>query len=191
MAATAIISADADVGHGTRVGHYCLLGLDGPPDAKPLELGPDAVLRSHTVIYRGVTAGHRFSTGHGVLIRELCAIGSDVSIGTHSVVEHHVVMGDRVRLHSQCFVPEMSVLEDDAWLGPGVRVTNARYPNRPDTKERLEGVRIEQGAVVGAAAVLLPGVTIGAGALIGAGAVVTRDVRPGTRIVGNPGRILN
>ncbi|MFC7479988.1 hypothetical protein ACFQX7_08040 [Luedemannella flava] len=52
-------------------------------------------------------------------------LGDDVSIGSLSVVEHHVSIGDRVRVHSQCFIPEYSVLEDDAWLGPRVTLTNA------------------------------------------------------------------
>jgi acetyltransferase-like isoleucine patch superfamily enzyme len=85
-----------------------------------------------------------------------------------------------------CFIPEHTVLEDGAWIGPGVRITNARYPNRPDTKANLEGVTIGRGAVVGAAAVLLPGVQVGEGAIIGAGAVVVRDVAPGAVVVGNP-----
>ena len=99
-----------------------------------------------------------------------------------------MVLGDGVRLHSSCFVPEHSVLEDGAWLGPNVVVTNARHPNRPDTKERLEGVHLERGATVGAGAVLLPGVRIGRGALIGAGAIVVDDVPGGATVVGNPAR---
>ncbi len=36
---------------------------------------------------------------------------------------------------------------------------------------------------------ILPGLTIGAGAMVGAGAIVTRDVLPGTTVVGNPARV--
>lgn len=49
---------------------------------------------------------------------------------------------------------------------------------------------IEQGASIGAAAVILPGLTIGSGAMVGAGAVVTRDVPPRALVVGNPARIV-
>jgi acetyltransferase-like isoleucine patch superfamily enzyme len=186
---TAVIAEDATLGDGAEIGPFAVLGLDGEGDG--LRIGPAARIRSHTVVYRSTSVGARFQSGHGVLVREATTIGDDVSIGTRSVVEHHVTMGDGVRLHTGCFVPELSVLEEGAWLGPGVIVTNARHPNRPDTKDKLEGVHIERGAVIGAGAVLLPGVRIGKGALVGAGAVVLRDVEAGAVIVGNPGRMLS
>jgi acetyltransferase-like isoleucine patch superfamily enzyme len=186
---SAIVAADTIVDDELTIGAFVIIGEDGSGD--PVRLGAGSLIRSHTVIYRGTVAGLRFQTGHGVLVREETTIGDDVSIGSHSVIEHHVRIGHRVRLHSRCFVPEYSVLEDGAWIGPGVVVTNARYPNRPDTKERLEGVRVESGAVIGAGAVLLPGITVGAGALVGAGAVVVRNVPAGARVVGNPARRLS
>jgi len=185
-----IVADDAELAEGVVVGPYCVLGLDPEAEADPLEIGPGAVIRSHTVLYRGTRIGEGFHAGHGVLVREHVQIADDVSIGSHTVVEHHVELGRGVRLHSNCFVPEYSVLEPDSWLGPNVVITNARYPNRPDTKDSLEGVHLERGATVGAGAILLPGVRIGAGALIGAGAVVLHDVPAGATVVGNPGREL-
>jgi maltose O-acetyltransferase len=49
-------------------------------------------------------------------------------------------------------------------------------------------VNIGEDVWIGGGAILLPGVTVGDGAIVGAGAVVTRDVAPGTRVVGNPAR---
>jgi acetyltransferase-like isoleucine patch superfamily enzyme len=183
-----VLADDLELGTGATVQPFCVIGCE-PEDAPPLVVGPGSTFRSHTVVYRGTTIGAGFHAGHGVLVREHTVIGDDVSIGSHSVVEHHVELGDRVRLHSGCFVPEFSVLGPGAWLGPGVIVTNARYPNRPDTKDNLAGVRLGAGATVGAGAVLLPGVSIGAGALVGAGAVVVDDVPDGATVVGNPGRL--
>lgn len=186
--ASALVAGDTAIGEGASIGPFCVVGHDG--DGAGVVMAGDCILRSHVVVYRGVMAGKRFHAGHGALVREETRIGDDVSVGSHTIVEHHVRIGDGVRLHSSCFVPEFSVLEDGCWLGPGVIVTNARYPNRPDTKEHLEGVTICAGAVVGAGAVLLPGVTLGAGALVGAGAVVVADVAPGATVVGNPSRVL-
>jgi len=188
VTAPVVVAPDAELGDACTIGAFCVLGVE-PAELDPLVVGPGATIRSHTVIYRGTVIGSRFHAGHGALVREHTSIGDDVSVGSHTIVEHHVHLGDGVRLHGGCFVPEHSVLEAGAWLGPGVLVTNARYPNRPDTKDRLEGVHVGEAAAVGAGAVLLPGVRIGAGALVGAGAVVVRDVAPGATIVGNPGRV--
>ncbi len=185
----AVIGDDVQIPTNAQVGPFVVVGLDGA--GSPPVLGEQAVLRSHSVVYRGSRIGARLHLGHGALVREECEFGDDVSVGSHSVVEHHVRLGHGVRLHSGCFVPEESVIEDGAWLGPGVIVTNARYPNREDTKASLDGVHIGIGAVVGAGVVLLPGVSLGAGCLVGAGAVVVDDVEPGTTIVGNPGRLVS
>jgi acetyltransferase-like isoleucine patch superfamily enzyme len=153
-------------------------------------IGSGAAIGSHSVIYAGNAIGRNFRTGHRVLVREDNDIGDDVSIGSGCNVEHHVRIGRGVRLHSNVFVPEFSVLEDGCWLGPNVVLTNARYPASPSAKAELVGPHIERGAKIGANVTLLPGVRIGAHALIGAGAVVTGDVAPGTVVVGNPARVI-
>ncbi len=49
---------------------------------------------------------------------------------------------------------------------------------------------IEDGAWVGAGAIVLPGVTIGSGSVVAAGAVVTKDVPPNTVVAGVPGTVI-
>jgi len=186
-----VIYPNVTLPENTQIDEFIILGK--PPRGTqagdlPLIFGVDCVIRSHTVIYAGNTIGRGFQTGHGVNIRENNQIGDNVSIGTHSVIEHHVTIGNGVRVHTKVFVPEYSVLEDECWLGPGVMVTNARYPVSNGVKDRLKGAYIEHKAIIGANAILLPGVRIGARAVIGAGAVVTKDVPARAVMVGNPAR---
>jgi acetyltransferase-like isoleucine patch superfamily enzyme len=187
------IYGNVALGEGSVVEDFCILGTP-PRGSRGGELatiiGDGAVIRSHTVIYAGNVIGRNFQTGNKVNIRESNHIGDDVSVGTLSVIEHHVEIGDHVRIHTQVFIPEFSVLEDGCWIGPNVVLTNAKYPLSPGVKDRLAGPIVRRGAKIGANATLLPGVVIGENALVGAGAVVVRDVPPGAVVVGNPGRVI-
>ncbi|HXD16111.1 MAG TPA: DapH/DapD/GlmU-related protein [Vicinamibacterales bacterium] len=187
------IYKNVSLGDGSTVEDFSLVGVAprGAQDGElPTTIGERAVIRSHTVIYAGNVIGRNFQTGNKVNIRESNRIGDNVSIGTLSVVEHHVDIGNNVRIHTQVFIPEFSVLEDGCWIGPNVVLTNAKYPLSPGVKDSLVGPVIRRNAKIGANATLLPGVVIGEGALVGAGAVVVRDVPPGAVVVGNPARVI-
>jgi acetyltransferase-like isoleucine patch superfamily enzyme len=184
---------NVQMGEGGVIEDFCIVGVP-PRGARggelPTTIGEKAVIRSHTVIYAGNVIGRNFQTGNKVNIRESNRIGDHVSVGTLSVVEHHVEIGDGVRIHTQVFIPEYSVLEEGCWIGPNVVFTNAKYPLSPGVKDSLVGPVIRKGAKIGANATLLPGVVIGENALVGAGAVVVHDVPPGAVVAGNPARVI-
>jgi acetyltransferase-like isoleucine patch superfamily enzyme len=190
---TFVIYPNVLLGEGSTTEDFCIVGVPprgATPGEIPTVIGAGAVIRSHTVIYAGNTIGRHFQTGNKVNIRELNEIGDDVSIGTLSVVEHHVKIGNGVRIHTQAFVPEFSVLEDGCWIGPNVVLTNAKYPLSPGVKDSLAGPLIRRAAKIGANATILPGVVIGEYALVGAGAVVVRDVPAHAVVAGNPARVI-
>jgi acetyltransferase-like isoleucine patch superfamily enzyme len=184
---------DVSLGEDCLVEDFCIIGAP-PRGCRAGELqtriGAAAVIRSHTVIYAGNTIGRNFQTGNKVNIRESNRIGDNVSVGTLSVIEHHVQIGNGVRIHTQAFIPEFSVLEDDCWIGPNVVFTNAKYPLSPGVKDQLAGPIIRRAAKIGANATILPGVVVGENALVGAGAVVARDVPAGAVVAGNPARVI-
>jgi acetyltransferase-like isoleucine patch superfamily enzyme len=49
---------------------------------------------------------------------------------------------------------------------------------------------VEDEVWIGAGSIIVQGVTVGRGAVVGAGSLVTRDVAPGTVVVGVPARFL-
>lgn len=187
------IFENVTLGEGSVVEDFCIVGTP-PRGMKDGELattiGDGAVIRSHTVVYAGNVIGKNFQTGNKVNIRESNRIGNNVSVGTLSVIEHHVEIADNVRIHTQVFIPEYSVLEEGCWIGPNVVFTNAKYPLSPGVKDSLAGPTIRRGAKIGANVTLLPGVVIGENALVGAGSVVVRDVPPGAVVAGNPARVI-
>lgn len=154
-----------------------------------LVLGPDARLRSGTVIYLGSRIGARFETGHNVVIREDCHIGDDVSVWSNSVVDYGCRIGNRVKIHSNCYIAQFTEIEDGSFLAPGVTIANDLYPGQAASAAVMSGPRIGAGAQIGVNATILPFVRIGKGCLIGAGAVVARDIPDGAVAFGNPATV--
>lgn len=157
-------------------------------DAPPLVLGPGARIRSGSILYRGSTVGANLQTGHNVVLREECELGDDVSIWSNSVIDYGCRIGNDVKIHTNCYVAQFTVIEDGAFLAPGVSIANDLYPGSAESAEVMQGPHIEAGAQIGVGVTLLPMVRIGAGAMIGSGSVVTRDIPAGMVAVGNPAR---
>lgn len=189
----ATIYPNVTLGRDCVIEDYAIVGVPAKGCASgelETRIGDNAVIRSHTVIYAGNEIGDNFQTGNKANIRESNQIGNNVSVGTLSIVEYSVTIGNGVRIHSQAFVPEFTVLEEECWLGPNVVLTNAKYPKSPEVKQALKGPLVKRGAILCANCTVLPGVCVGAFALIGAGSVVTKDVAASTVVVGNPARVI-
>ncbi len=105
-------------------------------------------------------------------------ISESASIGAGCVVQHGVKISACVDIGSFCKLNHDAVVHHDSVVGcystiaPGARL--------------LGSVVLEDGVFIGSHAVVLPGVRVGEGSVIGAGAVVTRDVHAGAVVVGVP-----
>jgi acetyltransferase-like isoleucine patch superfamily enzyme len=113
-------------------------------------------------------------------------IGDDVSVWSNSVIDYGCRIGNRVKIHCNCYVAQYTELEDDVFLAPGVTIANDLYPGDRRSAELMAGPRIGAGAQIGVNVTILPFVRIGTGALIGAGSVVTRDIPAVVVAFGNP-----
>lgn len=153
-----------------------------------LKIGPDAYIRSGTIIYAGSTVGVDLQTGHNVVIREENVIGDHVEIWSNSIIDYGCRIGDHVKIHANVYIAQFTIIEDDVFIAPGVTIANDPHPLcRQCTQEN--GPTIKCGARIGINATILPGVEIGENALVGAGAVVTKDVPTQAVFYGNPGRV--
>jgi len=100
------------------------------------------------------------------------------------VIGHYVSIGWNVTIADSDFHP----------LSPAERMADAiacsPLANRPRPAIAKRRVQIDDDVWIGPNAAILKGVWIGAGAVIEPGSVVTRDVPAGSRVLGNPARIV-
>lgn len=84
------------------------------------------------------------------------------------------------------------IIEDNVIISPEVKIlTHASVANKPLRHffpEKLAPVVIQQGAWIGAGAIILSGTNIGKYSVVGAGSVVTKNVPSLTVVAGSPAR---
>lgn len=192
-----IIYPNVVIGDNTFIGPYSILGEPSVSfynensvcvekhDFKKTIIGPNSIIRSHSIIYEDVEIGEGFQSGHRVTIREKTSIGIKCSVGTQTDIQDNVKIRNYVRVHSNVFIAQYTVIEDYAWIYPYVALTNDLHPPVYNPK----GVRIKQFAVIASSSVVLAGIVIGKNALVGAHSVVTKNVDDEMVVVGNPAKV--
>ena len=167
----------------------CFVGYRYRDDAGPARFGLKCRIRAGTVIYGDVATGDFFQTGHHAMVREHTEIGDHVVMGTNSVCDGKTTIASFVKIESNCYIPTHCSIGDRVFLGPGVVLTNDRYPLKLRKEYRPEGVILKNGVTLGAGVVVCPGVTIGEDSFVAAGALVTADVPPRSLVMGVPGKV--
>lgn len=125
-----------------------------------------------------------------VVVLKGAIIGSDCNICAQTLIEGDVLIGDRVTIKSGVQIWNGTFIGDDVFIGPNATFANDLFPRSKQYPNKFDGVKIKNGASIGANATLLPGVSIGENAMVGAGAVVTKDVPANAVVVGNPAKIV-
>lgn len=111
-------------------------------------------------------------------------IGANVSMEN----DCHIGVVDRVELHDGVMFGSRVFVSDHAHGDTDGSTMEMRPVQRPLYSKGP--VIIERNAWIGEGAAIMPGVRIGEGAIVGANAVVTRDVPPKTIVGGAPARII-
>ncbi len=152
---------------------FCCIAAD-------VKLGKDVVIRSFVNLYG-------------------CAIGDGTRIGTFVEVQKGAHIGQRCKISSHSFICEGVTIEDEVFIGHGVKFINDKYPRavtdtgvlQSDADWTVQPTIVQRRASIGTNATILGGLIIGESAIIGAGAVVTKNVPSHAVVAGNPARILS
>ena len=137
----------------------------------------------------GCKIGKGTKVWHFCHIMSSCVIGENCNIGQNVVVSPNVTLGNNVRVQNNVSIYTGVICEDDVFLGPSMVFTNVINPRSAiSRKNEYKQTLVKKGATIGANATIVCGITLGEYAFIGAGAVVTKDVKPYSLVVGNPGK---
>jgi len=132
----------------------------------------------------GIWIGRQAFIGRGALLNTR---GGRVRVLEHASIGPHALLGT----YGTLTVGRYCILAAFCYIGGlNHRADRLDLPIALQGIDSKGGVTIEDGAWIGAGAVVLDGVTVGQGAIVGAGAVVTRDVPALAITTGVPARVV-
>ena len=154
-------------------------------------IGRGTSVGPHAVIYYDVEIGAGTLVGDGASIREQCRVGSQCIISRYVTVNYNTRVGNRTRIMDMTHLTGNSVIGDDVFISCMVATANDNtMVTRRYDEDTVIGPRIADKVSIGEGACILPGVRIGEGALVGAGSVVTKDVEAYALVMGVPAKFV-
>jgi bifunctional UDP-N-acetylglucosamine pyrophosphorylase/glucosamine-1-phosphate N-acetyltransferase len=188
--ASTYIDAGVEIGQDARIEPWSVLS-GSTVIAQDAVIGPRAEIRDSAIgprsrvwasVIEGSTVAEDVQIGPFSHLRPGCQIGPRCRILNYAEVKNST-FGAGSQQHHFSYI-------GDADVGEGVNIGAGTITANWDG-ERKNRTVIGDGAFIGVDTMLRAPVTIGAGARTGAGAVVTRDVAPGTTVVGMPARSID
>ncbi len=208
--------ADALMRARIRRGHLragvTMIGAESITIDADVAIGPDTTLYPGTLLLSGTIIGSRCTIGpdaviersrvaDGCVVRSSYVVDSTMEagsdVGPYSHVRGSSRLGERVHVGNFAELKRARVEPDvrighvsyvgDATIGARTNVGAGTVTCNFDGVDKHETV-IGEDVFIGSDSMLVAPVTLGDGSATGAGSVVTKDVAPGTTVVGIPAR---
>ena len=187
---TTRIDAGVEIGQDARIEPWTILS-GATVIAQDAVIGPNAQVRDSRI-------GPRTKVWASVV--EESTVAEDVEIGPFAHLRPGAQVGARCRIGNFAEIKNSRLGEGtqqhhfsylgDAEIGENVNVGAGSVTANFDGREKHRTV-VRDGASLGVDTMMVAPVTIGEGATTGAGSVVTRDVPPGSTVIGIPARPID
>ncbi len=180
-----VIHDNVEIGDDTIIESNCTIGYPCKyAEGKPLVIGANSHIRSHSIFYEGSTFGARLLTGHHAFARENCMVGKNLQLGTSAVLDGYSTIGDYVRLHSLVTIAEDAEIGNFVYILPRTQSLNDPFP--PSMIRR--GIKIGEMSVISAGCLLYPGAEIGVGCFVAGGSHVKLKIKNLSCVAGMPAK---
>lgn len=138
----------------------------------------------------------------GVIIHNSCTFGGVEFCGSAIIEPYcrlsgdpKIVIGDNFYMNAGCHILGEITFGNDVMIGPKTVIWGRDHgisKERPMRQQphNKKPIIIENDVWIGASVTILKGVKIGNGAVVGAGSVVTKDIPDFAIVVGNPAKIV-
>jgi acetyltransferase-like isoleucine patch superfamily enzyme len=118
---------------------------------------------------------------------------TNISLGVEMWVGRRLSMGSCSTIGQRCYIDARGGIRMDSSASvsrEAALLTATHMPDDPDFTATFAPIHLGRGSWIGVRALLMPGVRIGEGAVVGAGAVVTSNVAPYDIVAGVPARTV-
>lgn len=182
-----IVHGRVEIEPGAYIGDYCVLGypavyeLEECREDMVTRIGAETRTGSYCVVHRGARIGRR------VWLDDRCTVGPENTIGDQARILYGAQMHWRVSIGRKSVIGGFCC--DRATIGDGCIMLGKlihRLENPRASWDEVEepAPTLDSQVVVGFDALVIGGVSVQSGSYVAAGAIVTKDVSPGSVVVG-------
>ncbi|HHE74402.1 MAG TPA: hypothetical protein ENL37_04870 [Desulfobacteraceae bacterium] len=157
--------------------------------SKDFKYGNNLILGHDVIIEEDVQVGDNVKLGHRATLKSGTIIGDNTIFDDHCISTGACYIGNNVNIRTGAIISKATIIEDYAFIGPGVITNHTKNVNH-GRKDKIKEIQlltyVGYGSVLGSQASILAGVTIAPLSIVGGGTVVVKNITEEGVYVGFP-----